>query len=101
MWNVPDDDRALRESIATTYWKAEQKWKTWRMRNPLDFRIGTALSGSPEEDEIAADCKAFETLFMKWVSKYPAPRGYFWGIEYPSHEPKLCHTGGRQVFIEC
>jgi hypothetical protein len=101
MWNVPDQDRALRESIATIYWKAEQRWKIWRMRHPLDMRNGSALSGSPEEDGIAADWKAFETLFRQWESKYPAPRGYFWGIGYPSHEPSLCCAGGGKVFIEC
>jgi hypothetical protein len=101
MGYIPDRDRMLRESIATAYWKAEQRWKSWRGQHPKDSRPGVNYSGSPEEDGIADDWKAFNILFGKWSSNYPAPPGYLWGIEYPSHEPVLYRISGSKVFIEC
>jgi hypothetical protein len=85
---VPTENE-LRKSIARTYWKAEQRWKSWRGQHPKDSRPGINYSGSSEEDGIANDWRAFDVLFKSWKSRHLVPSGYFWGIGYPSHEPEL------------
>lgn len=83
------NDDELVKAFAEAYWKAESAWQEWRCRHPGDGRNGLDFSGSPEEDQIAANWRAFKPLFDEWGARHPAPFGYSWGIKYPSHEPSL------------
>lgn len=100
MWYIQNTDSKLRRSIAKSYWKAEQRWGAWRVAHPNDNRDGITYSGSPEENRIAKNWKAFDILWQRWKATNPAPTGYCWGIGYPKHEPELFRNC-RTVFIEC
>jgi hypothetical protein len=95
-------DNELKKAIAKTYWKAEQRWQIWRAQHREDSRNGIDYSGSPEEDGIATDWRACDVLFKEWESRHPVPAGYFWGIEYPSHEPVLyesAHSDRQSIAV--